>query len=115
MHKLSERESYSHRKRTKATVGEEINPITTKNKKQNKNQKKVTSSLTFTAGTKRFKSRDFFGSYRVLTAIVTFVRFPWLQRSLSLCQLLVTSLEISKALESNNSLSTAIIISTDFV
>ena len=30
MHKQSERESYNHRKGTKATMVEEINPITTK-------------------------------------------------------------------------------------
>ena len=33
MHKQSERESYKHRNRTKVTIVEEINPITTKKTK----------------------------------------------------------------------------------
>ena len=44
MHKQSEEESYSHRKRTKASLVEVINPITTK-KKQKQNQKLVTQRL----------------------------------------------------------------------
>ena len=64
MHKQSKRESYGHRKRTKATMVEGINPITTKKHKKKQKEKTKqkqknshTSSLTFTAGTKRLKSR----------------------------------------------------------
>ena len=40
MHKLSERESYSHRKRTKATVGEEIKPYNYQKQKTKQKPKK---------------------------------------------------------------------------
>ena len=43
MYKLSERESYSHRKETKATMVEEIKHITTKNK--NKNELRILAAV----------------------------------------------------------------------